>query len=151
MVRLLLVLLPALLEAEYLKIEITFGGMECASCTGFLETRFARNRNVKSVQVDKQKSVLTLELKPENKLQLELVRDQVQQSGFTPKQTLVTVRGTVLPNGLLVAGIGQTLATTDPKALLAPHAGKTVRVEGEVKPAPDRTLTFEVRKAESAE
>ncbi len=148
-IALLFLLLP--LRAEFLKIEIGFGGMECASCTDFLESRFARNRGVKSVHVDKAKGILTLELKPENKLRLDQVRDQVQQGGFTPKRIHVVVQGEAQADGALrIPEIDQVLAAGDSKPLAA-HAGKRVRAEGEVKMEAGRTAVFEAAKASPVE
>lgn len=151
MIRLLVMLIPVLARAEYLKIEMGFGGMECASCTEFIEGKFTRNRNVKSVHVDKQNSVLTLELKPDNKLRLEQVRDQVQQSGFTPKDTRVVVQGVAQNGALTISGLEQQIAVTDPKQLLSGYADKRVRVEGEVKTGAGRSQTLVVSKVEAAE
>lgn len=130
---LMLLAAPATLRAEFLKIEITFGGMECASCTDFLENKFTRNRNVKSVQIDRQKGILTLELKPENKVRFEDIRDQVQQSGFTPKQSRVTVSGIIQDDGTLqIPEIGQAWKLSGDR----PAAGKRVTVHGIAKPGP---------------
>ncbi|MDX1979052.1 MAG: heavy-metal-associated domain-containing protein [Bryobacteraceae bacterium] len=148
---LLMVLIPGLAGAELLRIEMGFGGMECASCTEFIESRMSRNRNVQSVRVDKEKGILRLELKPENKMRLEQVRDLVQQSGFTPKAATVEARGIVQPDGFLIPETGQEFKARDPHHLLKALTGKRARLEADVETQPGRSSLLIIKKAAAAE
>lgn len=145
----LLLILAGVARAEFLRIEMGFGGMECASCSQFIENRFSRNPGVESVSIDKQKSAVILKLKPGNKVRLTQVRDFVQQSGFTPKDAQVVVRG--VPEveqgntSLKIDGIG-TVRLEDPRALLRAWISKNVEITGK-----SRMITHEGQKAEVIE
>jgi cation transport ATPase len=135
-------------NAELLKIEIGFGGMECASCAEFIESRMTRNRHVQSVHMDKEKGILRLELKAGNALRLDQVRDLVQQSGFTLKSVAVSARATVQPGGAVrIPESGQEFRTRDGKELLKPFVAKLCLLEAGAEPQPDRTFLLEIRRA----
>lgn len=84
-----------LTRAEYLRIEQTYGGMECESCSTFVQNRLAKRPGVESVSIDNKTGALVVLLKPGNTLRLRNVVDLVQQSGFTPKETRIVARGTL--------------------------------------------------------
>jgi cation transport ATPase len=122
------------LSAEFLRIEMGFGGMECASCSQFIQNKFSRNPGVESVTVDSKKSAVILKLKPGNTVRLSQVRDFVQQSGFTPKATVVVVRGIAQVDrgytNFKVDGLEQTFRLKDPETLLRQWIFKSVEITG---------------------
>jgi cation transport ATPase len=136
--------------AEFLRIELAYTGMECASCARFIENRFARNPGVESVAVDSKKSAVILKLKPGNTVRLNQVRDFVQQSGFTPKEALVVVRGVAqVERGYTNFKIGvldQTVRLKDPETLLRQWIFKPVEITGAAK-----VITHEGQKIELIE
>src|SRR5258708_16003267 len=82
------------LHAEFLWVEMQFGGMDCASCSTFIQEKLAKNRNVQSVDIDAAKGLPKVTLKPATRMRPEQVRDLVQQSGYTTSQIRAGVRGT---------------------------------------------------------
>lgn len=129
---LLILAVPA--TAEFLRIEMGFGGMECASCTQFIQSKFSRNPGVESVTVDNKKGAVVLKLKPGNKVRLSQVRDFVQQSGFTPKDSLVVVRGVAqVERGFTnfkIDGLEQVVRLKDPDTVLRQWIFKNVELTG---------------------
>ncbi len=91
---LLIICAPAL-SAEFLRIELSFQGKECASCGNFIKERLGRNTGVQSVEMDAKKSSVIVKLKPANAVRPSHIRDLVQQSGFEPNQATVTAIGIV--------------------------------------------------------
>src|SRR5882762_5375065 len=94
LVAVLLALAPLSLYGEFLWVEMQFGGMDCASCSSFIQEKLAKNRNVQSVDIDAAKGLLRVTLKPATRMRPEQVRDLVQQSGYTTSQIRAAVRGT---------------------------------------------------------
>jgi cation transport ATPase len=127
-------ILAAPLWAEFLRIEMAYGGMECASCARFIENKFARNPGVESVSVDGRKGAVILKLKPGNTVRLNQVRDFVQQSGFTPKESVVVVRGVAQVDrgytNFKIDGLDQTVRLKDPETLLRQWIFKNVEITG---------------------
>ncbi|HUQ95092.1 MAG TPA: heavy metal-associated domain-containing protein [Bryobacteraceae bacterium] len=117
--RILLILLSlAPLRAEYLRIEQDFGAMDCASCSEFIQNKLNKNQGVQSVEVDRKRNVVRVILKPGNTVRVRQVRDFVEQSGFKPKETRVTVRG--------VAWVDRGITT-----LKIPELNEAIRVRDE--------------------
>src|SRR5262245_15685770 len=116
--RILLALIAAsIAQAEYLQIEMGYGGMECASCSTFVQGKFGKNPGVESVSIDDKKHVVMLVLKPGNTIRISQVRDFVQQSGFTPKEARVKLIGvTSVDKGFrnfTIAGTNQVVRLRD--------------------------------------
>ena len=123
-------------RAEFLWVEMLFGGMECASCSTFIQEKLSKNRNVQSVEMDNGKGLLKVTLKAGTRMRPEQIRDLVQQSGFTPKETRALARGTVTGQAgkwtLTVPEPGQSypLKATGPLLdRLKESAGKSAEVE----------------------
>lgn len=135
----LLLFVPAI-QAEYLRIEQPFGGMECASCTDFVLKRLTNRPGVETAAVDpKAGGALIVTLKPGNTVRLHNVVDLVQQSGFKPGESSVVVRGTLLwedADGtprLKVSDSETPLVLADQeKRLRREEAGKRLEIEGTV-------------------
>src|SRR5262245_15100867 len=81
-------------SAEFRWIQLSFNGLDCASCAEFVQGKLSKNRGIESVEVDLKAGHVTVALKPENRVRLDQVRDFVQQSGFTPQEARVKLRGT---------------------------------------------------------
>jgi len=92
--RFLLLFVTALsLQAEYLRVEMDFGGMECASCSDFIKNKLAKNPGVHSVQIDSKKGTLIVALNAGNTVRFTQIRDFVQQSGYKINETRLVVIG----------------------------------------------------------
>lgn len=122
------------IHAEYLRIEQAFGGMECASCTQFVQSRLAKRPGVESVSMDEKTGSLVVVLKPGNSLRLRQVTDLVQQSGFTPKDTRVVAQG-VVADGVLKVSEAESLRLTG-AALADGKSGEPIKVQGIIRKMP---------------
>ncbi|MCC6389877.1 MAG: heavy-metal-associated domain-containing protein [Bryobacterales bacterium] len=124
------------LPAEYLRIEQSFAAMDCASCAGFIQKKLARNPGVESVNVDRKKNVVTVALKPGNKVRLRQVRDFVEQSGFKPREAEVVVLGTAsVERGittLKIADSEDSIRLRDPDTRMREYITKKVEIKGMV-------------------
>ena len=89
----LLILLSVPAWAQFRSIEITFQGIDCASCMESLPSRIQRLRGVESATVDPQRNVLKIQLAEQNRVRLEQVRDMIEQDGTKVKSASVTVKG----------------------------------------------------------
>ena len=81
------------LTAEFLHIEQSITGLDCASCAQSVDKTFKKMKAVETATFRMEDSVVVLQLKPGNTLPLEDVRDAVKRIGYTPKEAKVTVRG----------------------------------------------------------
>jgi cation transport ATPase len=79
--------------AEFLHIEQSITGLDCASCAQSVDKTFKKMKAVETATFRMEDSVVVLQLKPGNTLPLEDVRDAVKRIGYTPKEAKVTVRG----------------------------------------------------------
>src|SRR6266852_4400195 len=86
-------LVAAPLGAEFLHIEQSVTGLDCASCAQSVDKTFKKMKAVETATFRMEDSVVILQLKPGNTLPLEDVRDAVKRIGYTPKEAKVTVRG----------------------------------------------------------
>ncbi len=83
-------------QAEFLRLDVTFEGIGCASCIESLERRLLRMRGVEQVEVDTARGLATLRLEPENRVRLESVISRITQDGTKVLRTRFTARGTIL-------------------------------------------------------
>ena len=135
MLRTLLFLLPlSLAQGEYLKIDMSFGGMECASCSTFIQGKFGKNPGIESVNIDNKKHVVQMVLKPGNTVRISQVRDFVQQSGFTPKEAKVTVMGVASVEkgytNFAITGLNQIIRLRDKDTVTRELISKKAVIEG---------------------
>ena len=81
------------LRAEFLHVEQSVAGLDCASCAQSVDKTLKKIKGVETASFRMQDSVAVLQLKPGNTTPLEEVRDAVKRIGYTPKDAKVTVRG----------------------------------------------------------
>lgn len=147
--RAFLVLLVAALPvgAEFLSLEVTFQGIGCASCIESLEGRLGRVRGVETVTVEADRSLVRLQLAPDNRVRLHPLLSRITQDGTKVVSTAVVVRGEITSdeNGLLFqpSGLSRRYRLETPK--MEPQPNTPYEVRGVV-PGTERVL-----KAESVE
>lgn len=149
----LLFLTVMALRAELIKVEQSFGGIQCASCAKFVKNKFAKNASVESVNIDEKKGLLTLQLKPGNKMKIGQILDFVQQSGYTVKETKVVARGKAIMNkgyASLLLGENDELRVRDPDTVLREFIMKRVEVTGEMKKVESEGQMIDILVADSA-
>ncbi|MBL8177504.1 MAG: heavy-metal-associated domain-containing protein [Bryobacterales bacterium] len=135
---LLFLCMTGVLSAQVLRVEQSFGGMECASCADFVKNKLEKNPGVASVQIDAQKGVVTVDLKPDGGVKPQLIRDWVQQSGYQIKETTLTVRGTVeMDRGVMSLNMGgaNKLILLDHDFLLREQVRRKVELTGKLEKA----------------
>ena len=129
MVRLLFLLLQAAIaipcQGEFLRIEMRYGGMSCASCLRSVRSSFARHRAVAKVDVPVDRPAVRLELKPGNAMTLAEVRDILKSVGFTPEEAVIAAAGKIDNNAFEPSLLATRFALEEP----APDAASVV-VEG---------------------
>jgi copper chaperone CopZ len=98
---------------------------------------------VESVDVSLNKGLATVKLKPGNSIRPQEFWETVRKNGFTPKVTLVVLRGEIIVGGQPKLKVSGTDVVLDLKAdaKLLDQArlkiGKTVKVEGALTPGKD--------------
>jgi copper chaperone CopZ len=92
-------ILTLLLAAQLRSVDLSFEGIECASCVESLPARIQRLRGVESAKVDAAKQILAVRLAAENRVRLEQIRDAVEQDGTKTRQATVTIQGTLVEEG----------------------------------------------------
>lgn len=90
----LLLTLP--LCAELRKVEMTLGGLDCDSCSASVDRVVKRIRGVDVATYDEKAKVVTVTFKPDNTVKLSAIRDAVKGVGYTPGETKIVARGTIL-------------------------------------------------------
>ncbi len=105
MLPLLFALLPV---AEFLHVEQSVTGLECASCAESAPKNLKKIKGVTSATFRTEDSVAVLELAPGNTVALAEIRDAVKRMGYTPAAAKITARGELRKSGekwtLLVTG-----------------------------------------------
>jgi copper chaperone CopZ len=98
---------------------------------------------VRSVKVSLKEGVATIQFAPANRVTLARIREAIRSNGFTPREAVVTVAGSLVPRGdtltLAVPGTGDAFVLEDaPRAagavaeLRRRTAGGHVLVTGQV-------------------
>jgi copper chaperone CopZ len=129
---LMLLSCAVILRGEFLKIEQSFGGMECSSCADFVQKRLQKNPDIQSVQIDQKKGVVRIDLKRGNRVRIHQILGSIQQSGYTLKETRVVVRGMARMNrGVSSIEVSDQveIRVKDPDTMLREYINKTVEVE----------------------
>ena len=132
---LLLLLATTALQAELLRIEMDFGGMDCASCSDFIKNRFTKNPSVYSVDIDNKKGTVIIVLHPGNKVKFPMIRDQVQQSGYKINETRLVVMGQAMMDvgrTKLKLAENDILLLKDPGAMLREMITRKVLISGKL-------------------
>ncbi len=81
------------LRAEFISVKMKVSGMDCASCVTGLEAKLKRLRGVKTVAVEPEKNLISLELLDGNSVRIDRIRDDIKGVGFTPKDAKIRARG----------------------------------------------------------
>jgi copper chaperone CopZ len=146
------VFFPLLASAEFRKITLSFGGLDCASCAEFIQTKLSRMRGIESAAVDRRAGTVIVTLHADNRVRLEQVRDFVQQSGFTPGEATVEVRGALVKADsgwtLRIPETGATYQLSLPEGF-KPEDGAVLTVSGTV-PPPQKSGSPEILKVRQA-
>jgi copper chaperone CopZ len=87
------------LAAQLRSVDLSFEGIECASCVESLPARIQRLRGVESAKVDAAKQILAVRLAAENRVRIEQIRDAVEQDGTKTREATVTIQGTLVEDG----------------------------------------------------
>ncbi len=137
---LLFILFAAPLAAQLRSAELTFEGINCASCVESLPARIQRMRGVESAKVDAAKGILSVKLAAENRIRLEQIRDAIEQDGTKARQAAISAKGALfeqagrwlfkLPNG--GSQFEVLLDAAAPSAQYSLKAGATM-ISGSVK------------------
>jgi copper chaperone CopZ len=117
------------------------------TCAHVVDVALKKVAGVETVEVSLNKGLATVKLKPDNTVSVPQLWELIHKNGYTPKTTVVLVRGELANvNGSLhlkVAGTKDTLPlAADPKnapaySELPKKLGQTVTVQGMMTPAKD--------------
>jgi len=149
-------IVAAPLCAEFLHIEQSITGLDCASCAQSVDKTFKKMKAVETATFRMEDSMVVLQLKPGNTLPLEDVRDAVKRIGYTPKEAKVTVRGEARREGgkwlFRVAGSGAEYQLDVSEGIVEQvrrSAGAMAMIEGSI--AADRGAPLKVGAARRGE
>jgi copper chaperone CopZ len=138
------------LRAEFLRVELTLGGLECASCAQSVDRSLKRIRGVESAEFRTAGSVAIVQLAPGNKVDLARIRDAVKGIGYTPKSAKVTARGEAREqDGQWVfrpAGLEAGIALEGSAEELRKSQGAVVIVEGAIADAGAPLVVTSIRR-----
>lgn len=84
---------PAAAVAQLQTLELSFTGIECASCLDSLPARIQRLRGVESARVDAAKKLLAVKFAGQNRIRLEQIRDAIEQDGTKVRDASLTATG----------------------------------------------------------
>jgi copper chaperone CopZ len=121
------------------------------TCAHVVDVALRKVAGVESVEVSLNKGLATVKLKPGNTVTVPQLWELIHKNGYTPKATVVAVRGDLEnANGRLqlkVAGTQDTLAlVADPKnpggySEASQKLGQTVTIQGVMMPGKDFKAT----------
>jgi copper chaperone CopZ len=117
------------------------------TCAHVVDVALKKIAGVDSVEVSLNKGLATVKLKPGNTVSVQKLWELIHKNGYTPKTTVVSVRGQVVNvNGVLqlkVSGTKDTLPLADDAKNAAAFGdaskkvGQTIVVQGVMVPAKD--------------
>lgn len=125
-------------QAEFRRIEVNFQPTDCVSCTESLQGRLERVRGVASVEMDLDRSVVTLVLEAGNQVRLTPLLSRITQDGTKIVRTDAVVRGMILGEGEKLrfqpAGLKQSyrLRMMGSAAGFTPRDGTVYEIRGSV-------------------
>jgi copper chaperone CopZ len=144
------------LSAELRKLEMRVGGLDCDSCAVSVDRIIKRIRGVDSASFDAKANLVSVTFKPANKVGVDAIRDAVTGVGYTPGETQLSARGSLVSEDgkwrFKPAGLDRTYAAEFPSGL-QPKAADDVVVEGSL-PAPsggNQPETLRVKSVRKAE
>jgi len=121
------------------------------TCAHVVDVALKKVAGVESVEVSLNKGLATVKLKPGNTVSVPQLWELIHKNGYTPKATVVSVRGDLANVGgriqLKVSGANETLAlVADPKnpagySEASQKLGQTVTVHGVMLPGKDFKAT----------
>ena len=117
------------------------------TCAHVVDVALKKVAGVETVEVSLNKGLATVKLKPDNTVSVPQLWELIHKNGYTPKTTVVLVRGELTNvNGSLHLTVSDTKATlplaADPKnaaaySELPKKLGQTIIVQGVMTPAKD--------------
>jgi copper chaperone CopZ len=116
------------------------------TCAHVVDVALKKVAGMESVEVSLNKGLATVKLKPANTVSVPQLWELIHKNGYTPKTTVVSVRGELINVGSLqlkISGTKDTLPlTADPKNATAysealKKLGQTVVVQGVMAPTKD--------------
>lgn len=98
--RLIVLMIAAMpLFGQLQSVQIRVSGLDCESCAGAVQPRLQRMRGVESARYDREKSTVIIQLAPENRTSLAMIRDALKGLGHTPGEATVTAKGDLHEKG----------------------------------------------------
>ncbi len=147
---LILLAMSCALRAEFLRVELTVGGLECASCAQSVDRSLKRIRGVESAEFRIKDSAAVVELAAGNRIELARIRDAMKGIGYTPKAAKVTARGEAREqDGKWVfrpAELDSELPLDGPAQELRKYQGAVVIVEGTIADAAAPLVVASIRR-----
>jgi copper chaperone CopZ len=111
-----------------IRVEQSYGGIECLSCVDSIARGIKRLRGVGSAEVDTKKNTVRIELAEGNRVKIEAIRDAIKATGFTPGYATIEARGRLNEKQFIVDGTRQVFEIESADA----PAGGAATVTGEV-------------------
>lgn len=138
-------------HAQYQQVNLTVFGMDCAPCAHAIHVSMKGIPGVKTVDVDLNTGLVTIELAPENNASMRQFNQAVEKNGFTHKDADVVAQGKL--SGTASAPYLEVTGTPDRFALssaggapdLAGLLGKSVTVAGVLPQAPKGKVSDTLR------
>ena len=81
--------------AGLIEVKQTIWGMDCAPCAYGMEKGLKKLEGVKKVKVSLNNGNAVIQFAPDNKLALADIRRVVRDGGFTPKEAIIKISGTL--------------------------------------------------------
>ena len=133
-----------------LRVQQTVFGMDCAPCAYSVQHGLEKLPGVLDAKVSLNDGQAVIRLAPVNSVTLADIQTLIRHNGFTPKNALITIVGSLSETGghyylLSSGGARYALQTTKPGVLSALTSGEKILVEGRV--AAFSTTTLEVMSA----
>ena len=144
------------LAAEFRKVEMRVGGLDCESCAVSVDRVIKRIRGVESASFDPKANLVSVTFRHENRVSLEAIRDAVKSVGYTPGESQVSARGSlVLEDGkwrFKPAGLDRAY-NAEVTSELQSKTGADVVIEGSfpAPPARNQAETLHVKSVRKAE
>lgn len=131
-------------SGQLLNVEQEVFGMDCAPCAYGLERGLKKLEGLESVRVSLNDGKAYLALAPANTLTLKKIQEQVKSNGFSARNAVVTLSGTLTKSGndFVLTLNGETFqitSDTDSKIISALNPGE-VKVRGTVLDVVDKNI-----------